>query len=512
MTETLRALREQRWSIVGLAVAGFAITLLQSVAFYNTAGHTFAERAAFGYALSLEAVTKLPLFAPAMRPDTIGGYLELRAFAPLAILFVAWALISATGSSSLRIVSRTIGFAIASSAAAAAACAGAVLGVATGGETISGVGLVEAGLLLVALATACFAICLLVAQFAPAPTITAAGVLLSLYFVNSLSRVFAQLGAPRWLSPFRFYDASSPISPGGRFDVGAFAALLAIAAVGAGIAAIAAGRRTPARQVLSHRTFEPSREGLLATPVARLLYPMRIALVAWCLAFAALGVALVAATRSSMQDLVSLSYLLPGLPQYIFVFYAQALGQTWFEAALLMLVALVFAFVAGWVAEDGDGRLEAVLSAPYSRSAVILERVAALGIAGAVLAAVSCIAVAFTSRAAGLALDTAHLAGACLLLVAFTLALGAVGSFFASWVPRAAPSLFGGFVLAAYLVDQIGGAIRTPGWVQSLSAFRLTGTPLVNGVVGGDLALLLLVASVGLGSSILLMERRDVGA
>jgi hypothetical protein len=136
----------------------------------------------------------------------------------------------------------------------------------------------------------------------------------------------------------------------------------------------------------------------------------------------------------------------------------------------------------------------------------------ALALTAAVLATVSGLAVAFTSRAGNLALDSGHLADACLLLVVFSIVLGAFGSLLTSWAPRAALGWFGGLALASYLDDQIGSPLGLPGWVQNLSAFRLVGTPLLNGIDGRNLALMLLLTLAGVGSSILVMQRRDVGA
>ncbi|HEV2474928.1 MAG TPA: hypothetical protein VGX22_00205, partial [Candidatus Dormibacteraeota bacterium] len=247
-------------------------------------------------------------------------------------------------------------------------------------------------------------------------------------------------------------------------------------------------------------------------PVARDLYPQRIAIAAWCVAFAALGIVLVGAERTSMQDLLALPRGLPGLPQYIFIQYAQVLGYTWLEVALLMSAALAFAFVARWAADDRDGRLAAALSAPYSRSRVVLERIAAIALTAAALTALSGLAVAFTSSAMNLALDSSRLADACLLLVLFSVALGAAGSLLTSSAPRAAMALFGALLLAGYLDDQIGGPLGLPRWVQDISPFRLVGTPLANGIDGRSLTLLLMLILALTGSSILAMQRREVGA
>jgi ABC-2 type transport system permease protein len=511
MKATLAALRAARWTVLAFAIAGFAMTVLQSAAYFRMAGHTFAERAAFGYSLSLQAVANAVLLPPPIRPETVAGYLELRALEPLAILFAAWAMVSATASTSRRTIAGAAAFAISVIIAAAAACVGVAVGVASGGESVGGLRVVEAGVLLVALAISCYAICLVVARITPAATVAAAGLLVALFFLNSLSRVFTQqLAAARWLSPFRCYDLSTPLPPGGHFDVGGFVMLLAIAALGTTVAAVVPTRRASAKP--RRTTFEPSPVSLLAFPVIRDLYPQRLALAGWCIAIAALGAVLVAAQRASMQDLLALPRGLPGLPQYIFVFYAQALGETWFDAAVLMFAALVFAFVARCAADDRDGRLEAALSAPYSRSRVVLERLAALAFTAAALAALSGLAVGFTSRALNLPLDTTRLADACVVLVLFAVVLGAAGSVLASSVPRAAPTLFGAILLASYLDDQIGGPLGLPRWVQDISPFRLVGAPLASGIAGQSVVLLLLLTLAGIGSSILAMQRRDVGA
>lgn len=487
--------------MLAFAIAGFAMTLLQSIAFFRLTGHSFGGRASFGYDLTLRAPTEAPLFAPPVHPETVAGYLELRALGPLAIVFGVWALVSALRTSA------PVAFAISAGVAAAAACAGIVVGVASGGESVGALGLLEAGLLLIALACACYAVCRVAAQLTPWPALAAAGVLLVLFFLNSLSRTFTQLDALRWLSPFRYYDLSTPLAPGGRFDLAGFGALLVIA-IGAFAAPIFRARALRARAT----SYESSRATLLAFPVARELYVRRAGLTAWGLAFVGLAVVLAAASRTSMQDVLAAPRGLPGLTQYIFALYAQTLDETWFEVALLMSVALVIALVLRWAADDQGGQLEAVLSAPYSRSAVVLERFGCVAVTAAVLAALGGMAVAVTSGAMDLALDTTRLVTACVLLFLFTVAVGAAGLLFASWAPRAAAALIGGLVLAAYLDDQIGAGLGLPGWLQNLSPFRLVDDPLGRALDLRNLAVLALLVVAGLGSSILAMQRRDVGA
>ena len=516
MRTTIRALNEQRWTAIAFALAAFAITLLQSVAYFRLAGHTFAERAAFGYTLSLDAVANAVLIRPALHPETVAGYLELRAFDPLAVLFAAWATVSASASASRQPFPGAAAFGMSAVAAAVAACAGVVVGVSSGGESVGGLPLVETGLMLVALAVACYAISLVIsllsANTAAAPGVVAVGVMLTLFFVNSLSRVVTQLSAVRWLSPFRYYDLSTPLPQDGHFDVGGFAVLLAIALLGAVAVPLIPSRRGRIVATPLPTRFEPSRSRLLTVQVVRTMYPQRVATAAWCMASLALGIVLVGAARASMQDMLNLPIALPGLRHYIFVFYAGVLDQTWFKVSLLLLAALAFSYVAGWAHADRDGRLEAALSAPYSRPALLLERLAALGATAAILAAVGGLAVGLTSWALGLSFDAARLVEACVVLVLFSTVLASVGMLLTSWVPRAATTLLGFVLLAGFLEDQIGGALGSPGWAQEISPFRLAGAPLVSGLDANSVALLLLLTLAAFGSSILAFRRHDVGA
>jgi len=105
-----------------------------------------------------------------------------------------------------------------------------------------------------------------------------------------------------------------------------------------------------------------------------------------------------------------------------------------------------------------------------------------------------------------------RLAEGSLLLVPFALVFAAVGAVLAAWSPRAAVGLLGGLAFASYLVDELGPLFKWPAWVQDLSAFKLFGTPLSSGIDRTGLLIMVVIILVGFGASILLMERRDVGA
>src|SRR6266508_2178132 len=510
MTAIVLALRLGRWGMVGFGLAALVATLVNTFAFFEVAGPTAATRSAFGKTMTALASQLVVMLAPPVRPDTVAGYVEFRGFHSVAILFAIWALASATafvrgdeerglveaslatGVSRIALVaSRVVAFAIALAVAAAAAGGGFVAGVVTGHETVPVTGLIEECALLVAIGLASYSIALLVAQLAPAraATAVAGALLLALFLVNSLSRVFESLSTWRWLSPFRYYDLSQPLPPGGHFDARAFAVLVAISVIA--VARAAAWRY----------------------PVARGLYERWIGIAAWAAGMAVLAAVLVALTRTIVQVLLSIPALLPYLT--IFVrqqVYPGVLGFTWFNVAQLLLAAFAITYVARWAAEDTDGRLELTLSQPISRAAVVVERMAILVAGGLVIAAVSGVVLYVASHQQGIDLNPGRLVAASLMLVPFALVFAGAGSLLAAWNPRAAVGVLGAFAFATYLDTELGTIYKLPLWLQDLSAFKLFGTPLLTGIDWRNLALMLVLALAGTATSILLMQRRDVGA
>src|SRR5690348_5178600 len=314
------ALRLGRWGLAGFSLAALATLFVQTAGFYRVAGDTPAARAAFGNSMLALANNFVAMVPPPIRPDTIGGYIQFRGFNPLAILFAVWALAAATGfargdeerglvestlatgvSRARLALSRVAAFAIALTIASAAAALGLVAGVTSAGDSMGVLGLVQACALLVALALACYAIALLVAQLFPARAATAAAgaVLLGLFFLNSLSRVFSQLSFWRWLSPFRYYDLSQPLPPGGSFDGRALAALVLLTLVTATGAAVMFGARDlgaplfappPRRHVAS---YDVAGGPYMRYAVLRGLYDRRFGTLAWAAGLAILAVVFV---------------------------------------------------------------------------------------------------------------------------------------------------------------------------------------------------------------------------
>ncbi len=96
MTSVLFGLRLGRWGMVGFSAAAAVSIFVQTAGFYQVAGQSAGDRAAFGASMATLAARFVALFPPPIRPDTVGGYVEFRGFHPLALIFAVWALASAT--------------------------------------------------------------------------------------------------------------------------------------------------------------------------------------------------------------------------------------------------------------------------------------------------------------------------------------------------------------------------------------------------------------------------------
>jgi ABC-2 type transport system permease protein len=540
MMAIVLGLRLSRWGVIGFSVLAFASSFIQAVAFYQIAGHSAAQRAVFAQTMTQLASQLTLILPPPTRLDTVGGYVQWRSFGGLAIVFAVWALVS--GSGAVRgdeerglvgavlaagltrfgwLASRVTAFAAASFVAALAGGLGLVAGAASGGESIDLRPVLEISVALAALGLSCYSLTVLIAQLTSARIVAAAAgiVLLALFLANTLSRTFTWLASWRWLSPFHYYELNQPLAPGGSFDLRATLVIFAIALAAAAVAAaIFQSRdlgspffRPPTRP---HRaSSEPSSSPLWRIAVVRGLYERKGGLAIWAVGLAAVGALFVSVTKAVIQPLLSI----PALTHYFGGFvggqlYTSFLGDFWLSFAQLLFAGFAIAQVARWSAEDTDGRLELILSTPQSRAAVVVERALVLTLGAALIAGVSGLVVAAAADYQAMSVSAERLTEGTVLLVPFALVFAAAGSVLAAWNPRAAVGLLGGLAFASYLVDELGPLFKWPAWVQDLSAFKLFGMPLSSGIDRGGLAIMVAIILVGFGVSILVMERRDVGA
>src|SRR5262249_41950503 len=89
------AFRLHRWGMIGYGVVLFVSTYVQVAAFIQVAGTTAAGRAAFAASMTALARQLSYILPQPFRLDTLDGYVQWRAYGPLALVVLVWAIAAA---------------------------------------------------------------------------------------------------------------------------------------------------------------------------------------------------------------------------------------------------------------------------------------------------------------------------------------------------------------------------------------------------------------------------------
>ena len=532
------ALRQGRAGLIATTAIAAFNGVAQALGYAAIAGDTPATRAAFAAQMELLGRQLTFLLPVPTQVETIAGFLQWRHFGTLPLVYAVWALLAATGAARadeerghvemwlaagvarFRYLASRIGaFAVVAVASVATACGATLLGATLAGGTLPLDVLAAQGLALAAVTLCCYGLGLVVSQVAVTGRAAAglgAALLGALFLVAGAARN-GGLEAVAPLSPFWQYERSRPLLSGGALDGPSVAWLLGAAALATAVAAVLFLRRDhgasalPRRVSRSAATRGPSLRPTLRIPVVAGIDRQLGGLIGWSIGLGAFGLVLgsLLPTMIRLAKEVPLIQLMilrggPGDLESAFV------GAVWGSSALLVLSAYAISQVAGWVADETDGRLEMALSAPITRSRVVLERAATLTVGTTLLVLVASLVVGATIRAQGLAVDLATFAGASALFVPLVVAFGAIGAVLIGWRPRLAVWILGFVAVASYFIQQLAPMFDFPDLVRSLSLFELYGTPLVLGPNWSGLATLLAIIAGGFGAALIAMSRRDI--
>ena len=533
------ALKQQTVGVIAMALVVAIGGVLNTLAFVQIAGTTPAERAAFAQQMTLLGAQLSYMLPVPVRIDTLAGYLEWRWFGTLVVVFGTWAAISASGSGrgdeERGLVEQWLAAGVGRArylitrVAVFAAIAVIVIGamqlsilLSADGEPLAGGDLFAMSLNLLAATLCCYGIALVIAQLVTTRRAAggiAAGLLIALFLINGAGRT-ADIGAARWLSPFYYFERSRPLTEGGALDPVGIGALL-----GAGVVLLAIGVVTFARRDLggtalpgtsreSRGTRSPSRDPLLRLPVLGPLRQQRIWVAAWLVGFIALSASLISITRTIVDSLTSSE--VPFMRAYFeragLGVYDSFVGVIWLSTAMLLLSAYAIVQVASWSADDAEGRLATILSAPVSHARVILERLATLLVAVGLIAAASAVAVYVVAGGQGITLDGGRVALAAALLLTIPFALGSIGQLVSASRPRVAVVALSAVAVFSYFVQQFVPLFGWPDWVANLSLYTLYGTPMSGDIKWAGVAGLVGIGTVATAASLVALRRRDVGA
>jgi len=535
------AWRLHRRGLIGFSVGGFLIAVFYGFAFFQAAGTTAASQAAFGHSIDLVAKQFAFIIPVPVHPETLGGYEQYKWLAGAIILMMIWVALAGVGigrgdeergiteqwiaggvSRARLLLARSAAFGL----VLLVACLASVLGIVVVAPAVHQDPNV-AGELLKAVSMAvglftCYAIALLISQLpAERQTATALGVgaPVLLVLVNGIADTIDSASWIGVVSPFHWMEKTTSAAPGGTFDVGATVGLGVAAAALLGVAIpifqrrdigsgwFTWGRHTGAAVRMASRNL------MLRLPFTEGLWEQRVGLGVWVVSTLALGSVMVSVTKSTADALFS-------DPRLAAVFlhaalgpvYAALLGFIWFGFALLLLAAYAVVQVSHWAAQDQEGRVEMLLSAPISRSRVIVDRALEFAAASFLIVAGGYIGLVATLPSSGLRFDAGHVFTASLLLWPFALAFGGLGVGIASRWPRIAVPFLAAFAVVESSLGDLAPLFKLPDWMANLSVFHLYGNPIVGAIPWTPAALMVLVFLVGFGAAMVLMQQRDVSS
>lgn len=535
------ALRQQRTGLIAMTLMSVVGGVLNALGFVQVAGTSQAERLAFARSMEVLGAQLSYMLPIPERLDTLAGYLQWRYFGLIALVLSIWGVISSTGSGrgdeerglveqwlaagasrARYVATRVLVFILVATVAIAATMVITYLVGTSAGEPLPVAGMAATGLDILVTTLVCFGIGLVIAQLVTtrrAAGFGAAGLVLALFLINGAGRT-ADVGPIRWLSPFYLYERSRPLTGDGSLDVGALSALTVAALVLIGLAVTAFVRRDLGGTAVTRasRTSRPtmaaSRDPLLRVPVVALLRQQWLWITTWLVGLTALSAFLASIVKTVIDSLTTSST--PVMRAYFERLglggYDSFVGAIWLSTIMLILSAYAIVQVQSWSADDAEGRLATILSAPVSRGRVILERLIALLVAVALICAAAGTAVYLVTTSQAIAVDGSKLALATALLVLIPLAFAAIGQLLAVWRPRAALVLLSTIAVVSYFLVQFTPLFGWPEWVANLSLFSLYGMPMSGAVNWSGIAGLIGVTIVGTIGALFAVQRRDVGA
>ena len=533
-------LRLHRIGLIAMAYFGIFYVLVNSAAFPIIAGKTRAAQEAFGHSITILGGTFAWLLPVPVRPDTPAGYLQWRGYGFFAIIFAAWAVLSACGAvrrdedrglvetwlssgiSRLRLLAtRSVFFAGLSAVIVFLTGVAGWLGCMIGGTPGDVAGLIGESVALWGLTLACFGIGLVVAQLAGdfrSAAASGSALLLLMFLIDSIGRSSVNRSPLTYVSVFSLFNQSNAVAPGGTFDITATILLFVVAVAATVIAAAAFVRRDVGAGLIRPRprrasdVHDASSNPLLRIPVLRGLWIRRAGGIGWTVGMgvtAAAVVLLVNATATFFASTPSLRPYLRGLGGDV---HTVLLALIWLSFAQALLAILSITTVSRWSSDDSSGVLEMQLAEPLPRWRVLAERAVELTLTVTVASFVAMAVILALAPSEGVVVDVGKLAIATLLLIPFALTFAAAGALLAGWRPRAAVVILSTVAVISYLVFELGPLFKWPSWADNLSVFQLYGTPLITPVFVGGLIAMLVIVVVGFGSAGVALARRDVAA
>ena len=337
-------------------------------------------------------------------------------------------------------------------------------------------------------------------------------VLFAAYLINSYATLSPIIDA---LTPLSFFSWTAGHRPmAGVSDWTSLAVLAAVDAALLGFGVVAFSRRDLGSVANVGWLRLPSLPAGSGGPFRRQLADRAGAAIAWGLGIGLYGMLVVASARDFARSIGSL----PQIQALIHAIYpgidlrqpSAVLQLTFFGFGSFIFGLAGASFLGGWAADEGRRRLEVVLSTPRSRASWAARSgfgvLAALAIAAGVVALL--IGVAAATQAADLVAPVAGIAVLWLAAAGFAGVGLAAGGLVRSSLAAAVAAFL---VIATFLIDTLGAALKLPDPILQLSIYKHLGQPMAGifdpvGIIASAVMLVGGVAICAIG-----LTRRDIG-
>jgi ABC-2 type transport system permease protein len=360
-----------------------------------------------------------------------------------------------------------------------------------------------------------FGLGLLISQFVRSAR-TAAGatsmITTIIYVIDNISGKYDWLNWFKYLSPFHYANLSRPVIPGFGANYSSWLAMLFV-----GVALIAAtilimqkrdvGAIAIEREV-TKKSDQKKFEFVPRTVVGDLLWRQRIGLLAWVITTSAFigvfiammsGVIEVWRQFSFLEQFTALGFGDTPEKQYLAMVY---------EVLPPFLAAFVISQSAKWTSDLNQGRVQLLLSAPFSWSGLIVRRVFATFIGSELIIGFSISTALVGSKLQKVEVYPTAVFRVFVMSSIFAIAFASLNALMVAILQgRNATQIISIYVGAAWLIGFMAPYLNWPNWVVRFSIFDAFGHPFVEWPSSLNLILISIMAIPGLIAAMLVAER-----
>lgn len=360
-----------------------------------------------------------------------------------------------------------------------------------------------------------FGLGLLISQFVRSAR-TAAGatsiITTIIYVIDNISGKYDWLQWFKYLSPFHYANLSRPVIPGfGTNYLSWFAMLFMGAALIAASILIMQKRDVGAVAIEKEVTKESHQEKWGFVPktiVGDILWRQRIGLLAWVITTSAFigvfiammsGVIEVWRQFSFLEQFTALGFGDTPEKQYLAMVY---------EVLPPFLAAFVISQSAKWTSDLNQGRVQLLLSAPFSWSGLIVRRVFATLIGSELIIGFSILTALVGSKLQKVEVYPTAVFRVFVMSSIFAIAFASLNALMVAILQgRNATQIISIYVGAAWLIGFMAPYLNWPNWVVRFSIFDAFGHPFVEWPSSLKLILISIMAIPGLIAAMLVAER-----